>query len=45
MKSSTLTLGLVGLLAPGTAGTDLTPDNWEDAKFGKSVFIKFQAPW
>jgi hypothetical protein len=34
-----------GLLAPGAAGTDLTPDNWDDAKFGKSVFIKFQAPW
>jgi hypothetical protein len=44
-SSRSLTLCLVGLLAPGAAGTDLTPDNWDDAKFGKSVFIKFQAPW
>jgi len=23
----------------------LTPANWDEATAGKSVFIKFQAPW
>jgi len=24
---------------------ELTPDNWEKETSGKTVFIKFQAPW
>jgi len=24
---------------------ELTPDNWEKETGGKTVFIKFQAPW
>jgi len=35
---------LVSLLA-ATSATELTPDNWDDAVAGKTVFIKFQAPW
>jgi len=26
-------------------GIELTPDTWEDAVAGKTVFIKFLAPW
>jgi len=25
--------------------TELTPENWAEATAGKTVFIKFQAPW
>jgi hypothetical protein len=35
---------LFGLLA-GTSAIELTPDNWDDAVAGKTVFIKFLAPW
>jgi len=24
---------------------ELTPDNWDEQTAGKTVFIKFQAPW
>jgi len=34
----------MGLLA-ATNATELTPDNWDEATAGKTVFIKFQAPW
>jgi hypothetical protein len=34
----------LGLLA-GTNAIELTPDNWDDAVAGKTVLIKFQAPW
>jgi len=27
------------------AATSLTPDNWDAETAGKTVFIKFQAPW
>jgi len=27
------------------ASLELTPDNWEENTAGKTVFIKFQAPW
>jgi hypothetical protein len=27
------------------AATDLTPDNWDEKTGGKTVFIKFLAPW
>jgi len=35
---SLLTLGLVAAL-------ELTPDTWDAAVEGKTVFIKFLAPW
>jgi len=35
---SLVALGLVAAL-------ELTPDNWDEAVQGKTVFIKFQAPW
>jgi hypothetical protein len=34
----------LGLLA-ATNALELTPDNWDDAVAGKTVLIKFQAPW
>jgi len=33
-----------GVVAAASA-ISLTPDNWDDAVGGKTVFIKFQAPW
>jgi len=35
---------LAGLLAVTTA-TELTPETWDEAVAGKTVFIKFLAPW
>jgi hypothetical protein len=29
----------------GAFATELTPETWDDATAGKTVFIKFQAPW
>jgi len=26
-------------------GIELTPDNWDEQTAGKTVFIKFLAPW
>jgi hypothetical protein len=34
----------VTILAGASAG-ELTPETWDDAVAGKTVFIKFQAPW
>jgi len=37
---------LLTLLALSSAfGLELTPDNWEDKTSGKTVFLKFLAPW
>jgi hypothetical protein len=34
------------LLGLGAASAmELTPDNWDTAVAGKTVLIKFQAPW
>merc|ERR1711981_556550 len=33
------------LLAAVVSSFELTPDNWDSATAGKSVFIKFLAPW
>jgi hypothetical protein len=33
------------LLAPCTDAVELTPDTWDEKTAGKSVFVKFQAPW
>lgn len=45
MKSAlTLLAGLTALLSPASA-VELTPDNWDSETSGKTVFIKFLAPW
>jgi hypothetical protein len=38
------TFALLALLAVASA-TELTPDNWDDETGGKTVFVKFLAPW
>jgi hypothetical protein len=40
----TLSLFLLGLVA-GTNAIELTLDNWDTETAGKTVLIKFQAPW
>jgi hypothetical protein len=35
---------LLGLLV-STAAKELTPDTWDEAVAGKTVFVKFLAPW
>jgi hypothetical protein len=37
-------LALLGLAAAANA-IELTPDNWDAETAGKTVFIKFLAPW
>jgi hypothetical protein len=37
-------LGFAALVA-GATSMELTPDTWDAETAGKSVFIKFQAPW
>jgi hypothetical protein len=36
---------LATMLAFGASAIELTPDNWDSATSGKTVFIKFLAPW
>jgi len=36
---------LLALLAVPSGAVELTKDNWDSAVAGKSVFIKFLAPW
>jgi hypothetical protein len=36
---------LFSLFLALAAATELTPDNWDTATAGKTVLIKFQAPW
>jgi hypothetical protein len=31
--------------APLAAATELTKESWDDAVAGKTVFVKFLAPW
>jgi len=38
-----LLLLLTAVLAANA--TELTPDNWDEQTGGKTVFIKFLAPW
>jgi len=35
---------LLSLLAVSNA-VELTPDNWDAETAGKTIFVKFQAPW
>jgi hypothetical protein len=37
-------IALAAMLAVSSA-VELTPDNWDSETAGKSVFIKFLAPW
>jgi len=39
--------GITALVAAlvGANATELTPDTWDAAVAGKTVLIKFQAPW
>ena len=43
MKISTFLLSLFGFVSVN--GIELTPDNWDAETAGKTVFIKFLAPW
>jgi len=43
MKIATFTF-IYGLLASASA-VELTPETWDEATTGKTVFIKFLAPW
>jgi hypothetical protein len=36
---------LLFALVASASATSLTPDNWDAETGGKTVFIKFQAPW
>jgi hypothetical protein len=36
---------MFAVLAASAGAMELTKDNWDSAIAGKSVFIKFQAPW
>ena len=43
MKSAVF--ALLGLLAGTASAVELTPDNFDELTAGKTVFIKFLAPW
>jgi hypothetical protein len=40
-KSTAVLLATLAL----ASATELTPDNWDEHTAGKTVFIKFLAPW
>jgi hypothetical protein len=35
----------ISMLIAGASAVELTPENWDAETAGKSVFIKFLAPW
>jgi hypothetical protein len=35
----------LALLSAGASAVHLTPDNFDELTAGKSVFLKFYAPW
>jgi len=35
----------MGVLTVSAGATELTKETWDDAVAGKTVFVKFQAPW
>jgi hypothetical protein len=41
----TTAFALLAMAATATASLELTPDNWDAETAGKTVFIKFLAPW
>eukprot|EP00443_Scrippsiella_acuminata_P080902 CAMPEP_0115430910 /NCGR_PEP_ID=MMETSP0271-20121206/31294_1 /TAXON_ID=71861 /ORGANISM="Scrippsiella trochoidea, Strain CCMP3099" /LENGTH=44 /DNA_ID= /DNA_START= /DNA_END= /DNA_ORIENTATION= len=44
MAASKVALALAALVA-GASAVELTPANFDEMTAGKSVFIKFLAPW
>ena len=38
-------LAVFCLFAVAASGLELTPENWDDATGGKTVLLKFYAPW
>jgi hypothetical protein len=36
---------ILALAVAAASATDLTSDNWDEMTSGKTVFIKFLAPW
>jgi len=38
-------LSLLTVLVASASAMELTPANWEEQTAGKTVFIKFLAPW
>jgi len=44
-KDPTMKGVAVALLLATAGAMELTKDNWDDAVAGKTVFVKFQAPW
>ena len=44
MAARVVALAALGLVA-FAEGTELTAENWDEKTAGKTVFIKFQAPW
>jgi len=40
-----LKLLLASALLAGASATELTEATWDEKTAGKSVFVKFQAPW
>ena len=43
IKQISLLLALIS--APAISAIELTPDNWDAETSGKTVFVKFYAPW
>jgi hypothetical protein len=43
IKQLSLLLALIG--APAVSALELTQDNWDAETSGKTVFLKFYAPW
>jgi len=35
----------IAALAPSVSATELTMQDWDEKTAGKSVFVKFLAPW
>jgi hypothetical protein len=38
-------LSMLTVLVASASGMELTPETWEEQTAGKTVLIKFQAPW
>ncbi|KAH8071758.1 intramolecular oxidoreductase [Aureococcus anophagefferens] len=36
---------ILALALASAAATELTPETWDDAVDGKTIFVKFLAPW
>jgi len=45
MKFPIALVGSVSALFVGIKASELTKDTWDDAVAGKTVFVKFLAPW